>query len=147
MISVAQLLEKKGKEVWTVSMDSLVIDCIKAMDEKNVGALPVVDGDSKLVGIISERDVSRKILLSGRSPQQCVVKEIMTESVVLTHTDQAIDECMVLMNENHVRHLPVLDGDQLAGMISIGDVVKEIIEEQQYTIRNLEGNISWAESY
>ena len=147
MISVAQLLEKKGNEVWTIMQEASVISCIKSMDERNIGALPVVDDDNNLVGIISERDISRKMILCGKSPQQCQVHEIMTKNVVHTFTDQAIDECLVLMNENHVRHLPVVESDKLAGMVSIGDVVKEIIEDQKYTIRSLQTNISWAESY
>jgi len=147
MISVAQLLEKKGNEIWTISQNSMVIDCINSMDTKNIGALPVIDDDNKLVGIVSERDISRKLILSGRSPAQCKVFEIMTTKVVHTHADQAIDECLVLMDENHIRHLPVVDSGKLAGMVSIGDVVKVIIEEQQYTIRSLQDNISWAESY
>jgi len=147
MISVTQLLEKKGDQVWTVSQDATVIECIQTMDEKNIGALPVVDENSKLVGIVSERDISRKLILAGKSPQQSQVKEIMSSQVVHTYSDQLVDECLVLMNENHVRHLPVVETGKLIGMVSIGDVVKEIIEEQQYTIRSLQDNISWAESY
>jgi len=147
MISVAQLLEKKGHEVWTISQSASVFDCIRSMEEKNVGALPVVDDNSKLVGIVSERDISRKLILSGRLPQKCLIHEIMTSKVVHTFTHQMVDECLVLMNQNHVRHLPVVESGKLAGMVSIGDVVKEIIEVQQYTIRTLENSISWAESY
>lgn len=147
MISVAQLLEKKGNEIWTVTADTSILQCIEAMDQKNIGALPVVDSDSKLIGIVSERDVSRKVILTGKSPAQSEVKEVMTSEVIHTSTQQGVDECLVLMDENHVRHLPVVEEGKLVGMVSIGDVVREIIDEQKYTIRSLEENISWAESY
>jgi len=146
MINVGNLLENKGHDVWSVSPEDTVFDTIKLMDEKRVGALAVVEND-KLVGIISERDYARQVILKDRTSRETKVKEIMTRHIYFTQPDQTIDECLVIINEHRIRHLPVLDHDHLIGMISVGDIVKEIIKDQQYTIEQLENNVAWAESY
>lgn len=146
MITVGTLLESKGHDIWSVSPEDSVYDAIKMMDEKRVGALVVMKGE-KLVGIISERDYARQVILKNRTSKETNVKEIMTSRVFYTYPNQTIDECLVIINERRVRHLPVLDNDKMVGMISVGDVVKEIIKEQKYTIEQLENHLSWAESY
>ena len=146
MIKVGDLLENKGHDVWSVSPEDTVFDTIKLMDEKRVGALAVVEND-KLVGIISERDYARQVILKDRTSRETKVKEIMTRHIYFTQPDQPIDECLVIINEHRIRHLPVLDHDHLIGMISVGDIVKEIIKDQKYTIEQLENNVAWAESY
>ncbi|HHI92347.1 MAG TPA: CBS domain-containing protein [Gammaproteobacteria bacterium] len=146
MISVGKLLEGKGGEVWHVSPEDTVFDAIKYMDNKHVGALAVVH-ENELVGILSERDYARKVILKDRASKETLVKEIMTDKVIHTFPEQPVSECLVIINEQRIRHLPVLDNGKLVGMISVGDVVKEIIKEQQYTIQQLENHLSWAESY
>ena len=146
MISVKQLLDKKGHEVWSISADATVYECIQMMDEKHVGALTVMT-NNKLVGVISERDYARKVIVKGLSSKETKVKDIMTKDVYHTIPEQNIDECLVMMNKYRIRHLPAVDNGKLIGMISIGDVVKEIIEEQQYTIQQLENCIQWQEAY
>jgi len=146
MITVEKLLDIKGHEVWSVSPEDSVYDTIKIMDEKHVGALAVMNND-ELVGIISERDYARQVILKDRTSRGTKVKEIMTRQVFYTYPSQTIDECLVIINERRIRHLPVLDDSKMVGMISVGDVVKEIIREQQYTIEQLENHLSWAESY
>jgi len=146
MITVKKLLEGKGTEVWHVSPEDTVYDTIEMMDKKAVGALAVILDDD-LVGIISERDYARKVILKGRASKDTKVKEIMTRHIYHTNPDQEIAECLVMMNNRRVRHLPVLENGKMIGMISIGDVVKEIISDQQYTIKQLENYISWEESY
>lgn len=146
MINVGDLLENKGHDVWSVSPEDTVYDTIKLMDEKRVGALAVVEND-KLVGIISERDYARQVILKDRTSRETKVKEIMTRHIYFTQPGQPIDECLVIINEHRIRHLPVLDHDHLIGMISVGDIVKEIIKDQKYTIEQLENNVAWAESY
>ena len=146
MITVKKLLENKGKEVWHVNPDDTVYSCIEQMDKKGVGALAVILND-ELVGIISERDYARKVILKGRTSKDTMVKDIMTRHIYHTNPDQEVAECMVMMNNRRVRHLPVLDDGKIIGMISIGDVVNAIIDDQQYTIKQLENYISWEESY
>ena len=146
MIKVGDLLENKGHDVWSVGPEDTVFDTIKLMDEKHVGALAVVENE-KLVGIISERDYARQVILKDRTSRETRVKEIMTRHIYFTQPDQPVDECLVIINEHRIRHLPVLDHDHLVGMISVGDIVKEIIKDQQYTIEQLENNVAWAESY
>ena len=141
MKSVKQLLEDKGHDVHAIGPDASVYDALKLMADKEVGALVVLD-DGAVVGVISERDYARKVILKGGSSKKMAVKEIMTTRVIYTRPDQSIEECMVLMTEKRVRHLPVMDGDQLAGVVSIGDLVKAIIAEQQFIIEQLEQYIS-----
>jgi len=146
MITVKNLLERKGNQVWSISTEATVYDSIKLMDEKGVGALAVVIEDS-LVGIISERDYARKVIIKDRSSKGTKVKDIMTRQVYHTAPDQTIDECMVSMNKHKIRHLPVLLGKKLVGMVSVSDLVKAIIEDQKYTIKQLENCMTWEESF
>ena len=146
MMKVGQIIENKGHEVWTVSPEQSVFDAIQLMDEKSVGALAVVS-EGRLVGIVSERDYERKVILKNRTSRDTKVKEIMTRHIFHTQPNQTVDQCLVIMNDKRVRHLPVLNDGKLVGMISIGDVVKQIIADQQYTIQQLENYISWEESY
>jgi CBS domain-containing protein len=141
MITVKQLLDAKGYEVWSIAPVYTVFDAIKLMAEKEVGALAVTVGD-KLVGLITERDYARKVILKGKSSHQTLVREIMTTHVVYARLDQALDECMALMTDKRVRHLPVFEGEKFVGIISIGDLVKAIIAEQQFVIEQLEQYIS-----
>ena len=146
MINVGNLLDDKGHNVWSISPEDSVFDTIKLMDEKRVGALAVVEND-KLVGIIYERDYARQVILKDRTSRETKVKEIMTRPIYFTRTEHTIDECLVIINEHHIRHLPVLDHNNLVGMISVTDIVNEIIKEQKYAIEQLENNVAWAESY
>lgn len=141
MTTIAQLLKTKGNEIWSVKPTDLVLDAVKMMAAKGVGALLVMDGD-KLVGIFSERDYARKIVLEGRSSGDTSVADIMTENVVHATPDQSIEECMSMMTERFFRHLPVVDQDRVIGIISIGDLVKVIIVEQRELIKQLEQYIS-----
>lgn len=146
MNTINDLIGTDRKSVWTVSPDDSVYDAIKKMTEKSVGALPVVV-NNKLAGIISERDYTRKVILEGRTSKDTTVKDIMTEKVFNAYPTQKIEECMAMMTKHHIRHLPVVDGEQLIGMVSIGDVVEYIISDQKFKIEQLESNISWGESY
>jgi len=146
MITVEQLIEKKGSQVWSISTEASVFDSIRLMDEKGVGALAVVIEDS-LVGIISERDYARKVIIKDRSSKETKVKDIMTREVYHAVPNQNIDECLVSMHNHKIRHLPVLAGNKLVGMLSVGDLVKEIIQDQQYTIKQLENSMTWEESF
>ena len=136
METVKELLGSKGRDVWSVKPESSVFEAIKVMDERGVGALVVLDG-SKLVGVISERDYARKVILKGKSSKTTPVKEIMTRKVIYVTPDQTIEECMALMTAKRVRHLPVLDGKKLIGMISIGDVVRATISKKEFIIEQL----------
>ncbi len=141
MITVGELLDRKGHGIWSVTPQQTVFDAIKLMDEKGVGALTVVK-DNILVGMISERDYARQVILKGRSSKDTQVSEIMTAQVYYTFPSQTVDDCMIVMSERRIRHLPVLKGDELVGMISIGDVIKDIIAEQKYIIEQLENKIA-----
>lgn len=140
MKTVRQLLQGKAGGLCTIGPDASVLDALKLMAEKNVGALLVVD-DDKLVGILSERDYARKIILYGKSSHDTPVKAIMTERAVCVKPDNTVEECMALMTDKHVRHLPVIEGEKLLGVLSIGDLVKETIAEQQFMIKQLESYI------
>jgi CBS domain-containing protein len=133
MRTVGQLLDGKGRDIWSVSPEDSVLDALKLMAEKNVGAVLVLSAGN-LRGILSERDFARRVALEGIAPHDTRVWEIMTERVICVRTDQAIAECMRLMTDKRIRHLPVLDSNQLVGVISIGDVVKAIITEQEAII-------------
>lgn len=141
MITVNQVLNSKGRNVWTIGQDNSVFDAIKVMSEKEVGALPVMD-NGKLVGIITERDYARKVILKGKMSQETRVRQIMETGVLCVQHEQTIEECMALMTDKRIRHLPVVDGDQVAGIISIGDLVKAVIAEQKLTIEQLEHYIN-----
>ena len=140
MTVVRQLLEAKGKDVWCVSPEDMVIDALQMMAEKNVGALMVLKM-GKVVGIISERDVARKVELAGRSATNTRVREIMTRDVLCTNPNHTIEECMALMTNRRIRHLPVYEKGEVIGVISIGDVVKAVISEKEFMIEQLEGYI------
>ena len=135
------LAGKKASTVWTIGPNAMVIDAIRFMDEKNVGALPVVD-NVKLVGIVSERDYTRKIVLKGKSSKETPVSEIMTKQPVTVSPREGVTECMRIITEKRVRHLPVLEGADLVGILSIGDVVNWLISAQAATINNLERYIT-----
>lgn len=146
MVTVEKMLKGKEAAIWRIGPDETVYAAIQKMDEKGIGALAVTLND-KLIGIVSERDYARKIVLKDRSSKNTKVKEIMTTRVFHTFPQQSIDECMAVMTNHHIRHLPVLSDNRLVGIISLGDVVKEIISEQQFKIEQLEHTISWSESY
>jgi len=138
---IHQLLASKGSDIWSVAPASSVYDAITLMAEKEVGALMVL-ADGKPVSLVSERDYARKVMLAGRSSKATQVHEIMTKRVICANPKQTIEECMALMTDKRVRHLPVIDHKALVGMISIGDLVKAIIHEQQFIIEQLEHYIA-----
>lgn len=141
MQQVKHLLGAKGREVFAVAPDASVYEAVQQMAEKNVGALVVIKG-SELVGIISERDYARKVILKDRSSRDTPVADIMTASVITVATDATVDECMRLCTNGRLRHLPVLDGGRVVGVVSIGDLVKATIDEQKETINQLEAYIT-----
>ena len=141
MASVRQVLQSKGHDIWSIGPELSVYDAIAMMAQQEVGALVVLDGET-LVGVLSERDYARKVVLQGRSSRDTKIKDIMTTRVVFVRHDQSVEDCMALMTDKRIRHLPVMDGDKLLGVISIGDLVKSIIEEQQHVIEQLEQYIS-----
>lgn len=138
---VSDLLKSKGSEVWSVTPDRAVYDALKLMADKNIGALLVLEGD-RLIGIFSERDYARKVILKGKASKNIPVKEIMSLEVVYVRPEQTIADCMALMTDRRIRHLPVLEGRQLVGLISIGDVVGSIIFEQGLQIKEIETDIT-----
>lgn len=141
MQQVKHLLDGKGSGVFAVAPDAPVIDAIRLMAEKNVGALVVIKGID-LVGIVSERDYARKVILKDRSSRTTPVADIMTASVVTVAPDATVDECMRLCTDSRIRHLPVMDGGRVVGVVSIGDLVKATIFEQRETINQLETYIA-----
>ncbi len=141
MITVEQLLQIKGHAIWTISTDASVYEALELMAEKEIGALAVTE-EGQLVGIISERDYARKVDLKERTSRSTRVNEIMTSKVYYVRPEQTVEECMTLMTEKRIRHLPVLKEGKLVGIISIGDVVKEMISEQGFIITQLENYIS-----
>jgi CBS domain-containing protein len=138
---IRDILSNKGGAVWTISPDETVFAALQMMAEKNVGAL-LVTRDDKLIGIISERDYSRKVVLLGRSSRKTAVREILSGRVVHVSPDNTVDECLRLMTEHRIRHLPVLDGAKIAGVVSIGDLVNWIISAQNSAIHQLETYIT-----
>jgi len=142
MKTVADVLKSKAHQaVHTITPGALVFDALKLMADKNIGALLVMEGE-RIAGIITERDYARKIVLMSRSSKETPVREIMTSAVIYVRPGQTTEECMVLMTENRLRHLPVVDGNRLLGLVSIGDLVKSIISEQKFTIEQLQNYIS-----
>ena len=141
MKTVADILQTKGSEVWTIPPETIVFDALKNMADRNVGALVVLDG-TKVIGILSERDYARKVILHGKSSRELKAGEIMSAIVYFVSPEQNIEDCMALFTNKRVRHLPVLQSNELIGIISIGDVVKAVIAEQEYTIKHLENYIT-----
>ena len=139
--AIDSVLKLKGREVWSVSPDQTVYEAIEKMADKGVGAMLVIL-EGKPVGIVSERDYARKVILKGRSSKETLVKDIMTSPVISVTHHQKIEECMAIMTHHHVRHLPVIEGELLLGMVSIGDLVKWIITEQEEIIKQLEHYIA-----
>ena len=137
MLRVKHLLARKGHDVWSVDVDEPVLQAMQIMADRHVGALPVLRNDA-LVGVISERDYARKVILMGRSSAETPVWQIMTSPVVTVTPDDSVKECMQVMTDRRIRHLPVLEAGTMVGMISIGDLVRAVIEEQKETIEQLE---------
>jgi CBS domain-containing protein len=137
MRTARQLLQGKGQEVLAISPNDTIYDAMKLMANRNVGALLVLD-DGKLCGVISERDFARKLFIQNKAPKEIRVNELMTKDVVYVRPEVTADQCMALMTDKRVRHLPVLDGDRVIGVLSIGDLVKDTISEQRFIIEQLE---------
>jgi CBS domain-containing protein len=137
MITARDLIRKKGSDVYSVAPDTLVIEALKLMASQNLGALLVMH-EGKVVGILSERDCVRKLELEGRTAQKTRAEEIMTERVLYVEGGQLLEECMALMTTRNIRHLPVFEGEKLLGIISVRDVLKEIIDDQKFLISHLE---------
>jgi len=140
MIRIGALIKTSGRGIFYVSPDDTVFDALKYMAEKNIGAVLVIDDDA-LVGIFSERDYARKVVLVGRSSQSTQVREVMVSNLITVEAAQPLDACMQLMTDHRIRHLPVLDQNTLIGVISIGDVVRQMIVEQKQLIEQLEAYI------
>ena len=143
MLKASDLLKGKAKQLWTILPDATVLDALKLMAEKEIGAVMVVDKKGNVVGIMSERDYARKIILKGKTSMKTCVKEIMTPAAKMytVKPDTSVEDCMVLMTGKHVRHVPVFDGGKFVGVISIGDVVKSTISQKDLLIDNLSNYI------
>lgn len=139
---VRHLLDAKGRHVISIAPDASVFDAIKLMADKSIGSLVVMDDDDKLLGIVTERDYARKVIIKGRSSKETRVEEIMSTTVVTASSDHRVDECMESMTDRKIRHLPVVEDGQVIAMISIGDLVQAIIADQQEEIEHLEQYIS-----
>ncbi len=143
MTSINQLLQNKGYQVWTTSPDNTVLEALKIMAEKNIGAVVIIETDGTVCGIFSERDYARKVVLDGRSSENTPIRDVMTGEVYYVRPQDSVERCMTLMSEKRFRHIPVLDdNEELMGIISIGDVVKSIMTEQQVLINHLEDFIT-----
>src|SRR5262249_39436384 len=145
MTAIRQILDHKGHQVWSVHPDDTVYDAIEMMADKDVGALVVLDA-SKIVGIVTERDYARNVFLKGRASPQTLVGEIMARDVICVEPDKSIEDCMAIMTAKRVRHLPVIGGGELLGIVSIGDLVKSIISEREFVIEQLEHYIRGAKT-
>jgi len=137
MKTVRDILRIKGSDIFTTTPDATVYDALKEMAEKNVGALMVLEGE-KIVGLISERDYARKTILKGRFSKETAVKEIMTANVITVGPEEDLEDCMELFTDKHVRHLPVIENEKIIGIVSIGDVVKGIIDHKEFIIQEQE---------
>jgi len=137
---VKQILQTKGDQIWSVSPQTSIYDGLQLMADKEIGALLVIE-NGEIVGIFSERDYARKVILKGKSSKNTMIGEVMTKRVLCVHPSTTVNECMALMTQKKIRHLPVMEDDVLIGFISIGDVVKSIISEQEYLIEHLENYI------
>jgi len=145
VISIRQLLEAKGSEVWSTSPDASVYEALQLLAEKNIGALMVLR-DGELAGVVSERDYARKVVLHGKTSMKTPIKEIMTEEVITVGIGSTVEEAMALMTDKRIRHLPVVEGEMIVGVVSIGDLVKAIMADQEFTIDQLEKYISGTRS-
>ena len=141
MATIRLLLDKKGSDVWSVPPDSTVYDALRLLDERDIGALLVIRGE-ELVGILSERDYARKVALKGKTSMKTPVREIMTDKVVVVEPERTIEQVMAIMTERRLRHLPVVENDKVIGVVSIGDLVKEIIADKEFIIEQLETYIA-----
>jgi len=141
MATVKKLLESKDSHIWSISPETTVFEGLQFMAEKNIGAL-LVTKDDNLVGIFSERDYARKVILKGKASKDTTIGELMTREVIYITPENSLDECMALMTAKHIRHLPILMNDKLIGLLSIGDVVKQIMSSQEFKIQELEKYIS-----
>ncbi len=137
MTTVRRLLDEKGRKVWSIGPDATVFDAVAKMAEKNIGSLVVMERD-KIVGMITERHYARNVVLKGKTSPATPIRDIMEKQVVVAQPEQSIEQCMAVMTDRRIRHLPVVDGEKLIGVISIGDLVKSIIGDQQFTIGQLE---------
>ena len=137
MTTVRQLLEQKGRNIWSIHPDATVFDAVAKMAEKDVGSLAVMDGD-ELVGIITERHYARNVVLKGKTSPATPVRDIMERHVIIARPEESVEQCMVLMTEKRIRHLPVFEGKKPIGIVSIGDLVKSIIGDQKFTIDQLQ---------
>ena len=142
MKTVEQILRAKGNAFWFVAPDTMVYDALKLMAEKDVGALLVLESGTRLLGIISERDYARKVILKGKSSLDTPVVEVMTRPVVAVKPQQTVEECMAVMTTKRIRHLPVLVAEQVVGVVSIGDLVKASLDEKDFLIKQLENYIT-----
>jgi CBS domain-containing protein len=136
MSTIKQLLDLKGHDVWSIDVDQVVLDAIKLMAEKGIGAV-VVTEHGKMTGVMTERDYARKIVLKGRLSSDTKIRDIMSTNVIYASPDNTVEECMAMMTEKRIRHLPIMENDRLIGLISIGDLVKAKIAEQKFLIEQL----------
>lgn len=141
MTTVREILRSKGEEVWSVGPDTSVYAALELMAEKDVGAVLVLQ-EQRVVGIFSERDYARNVVLKGKSSRSTSVRELMSTRVLYVRLDQTIDDCMALITRKRIRHLPVMEAERLVGLVSVGDVVKQIIADREYAIQQLENYIT-----
>lgn len=141
MKNCRELLDQKGNAIWSVKPDETVFSTLQLMADKGIGAVLVFEND-RLIGLFSERDYARQVILKGKSSRDTAVREVMTSRVTYVRPDQTVDDCMAVMTDKRVRHLPVIDGTQVIGILSIGDIVKAVISEKQFIIEQLEQYIT-----
>ena len=141
MTTIAQLLNAKGDQIWSVEPKATIFEALEIMSEKEIGALLVME-DGKLTGIFSERDYARKVILKGKSSKETLVEELMTKKVFYIDSQNTINDCMAMMTAKRIRHVPVIEDNQVMGIVTIGDVVNQIISEQEVTINHLENYIT-----